>query len=321
MTATTFEHFETHRAELKAHCYRMLGSAFEAEDAVQETLVRAWRFSSRFEGRTTLRGWLYRIATNVCLTMLGRAKSKRLTPYLSAPPATDYPQGAPPEVAWLEPYPQTFLDEIPDKDLAPHARYEQKEATELAFIAAIAYLPPRQRAALILHKVLGWSAQEIAKAIETSPAAINSTLQRARETLRKKLPADRASLRKRDTNVEQSELLAKYVSAWERQDIPGLTALLQEDAIFSMPPRQEWYHGRDQIAEFLEWAVAQTEFAAWRAVPTAANYQPAIVLYGKGALDSEWHAHAVHVLTLCDGGISVINNFMDPAIPGLFALP
>jgi len=321
VTAATLEHIDLYRAELKAHCYRMLGSTFEAEDAVQETFVRAWRSSDRFEGRTTLRGWLYRIATNVCLTMLARAKAKRLTPYLSSPPATDFPHAATREVTWLEPYPQKFLDDIPDSAPAPHARFEQKEATELAFVAAIAYLPPKQRAALILHDVLGWSAQETADALEASPASINSALQRARETLRKKLPSDRDTLRIRDTNKEQSELLARYIEVWEAQDMKALVALLKDDAILSMPPRPEWYQGRDQIAEFLQWAIVQTGFAAFRAVPSAANYQPAMVLYGKETESSRWHAHQVHVLTVRDGCIAIVNNFMDPAVLRLFLLP
>jgi RNA polymerase sigma-70 factor (ECF subfamily) len=236
MIAATFDHIELYRPELKAHCYRMLGSPFDAEDAVQETFLRAWRSSEKFEGRTTLRGWLYRIATNVCLTMLSRGKTKRLTPYLSSPAATDFPRGPSREVSWLEPYPQTFLTEVPDTASAPHARYEQKEATELAFVAAIAYLPPKQRAALLLHDVLGWSAQEAARALETSTASINSALQRARETLRKKLPEDYTAARRPATTQAQSDLLAQYVKAWDSHDMRALVKLLKDDAILSMPP-------------------------------------------------------------------------------------
>ena len=317
----SFDLIEDHRVELKAHCYRMLGSVFEAEDAVQEALVRAWRFSDRFEGRTTLRGWLYRIATNVCLTMLEGRKAKRLTPYLSVPPASDYPQGEPPEGTWLEPYPQAFLDAIPDSAPAPHARYEQKEATELAFVAAIAYLPPRQRAALILHDVLGWSAHETAKTLASSVASINSAVQRARETLRKKLPEGRDALSRQRTSAKRASLLERYVRAWDAQDLGGLVALLTDDATFSMPPRPEWYRGRDQILEFLHWAVRQTGFDRFHAVPTGANYQPAIVLFGKEPGDVEWRPHAVHVLTPSGERIAVIHNFMDPQLPTLFAEP
>ena len=317
MTAATFDHIELYRAELKAHCYRMLGSAFEAEDALQEAFVRAWRSSEKFEGRTTLRGWLYRIATNVCLTMLSRAKHKRLTPYLSSPPATDFPRGPSIDVSWLEPYPQHFLNDVPDESAAPHARYEQQEATELAFVAAIAYLPPKQRAALLLHDVLGWSAHETAHTLETSAASINSALQRARDTLRRKLPRDHSALRKRGTTQAQNDLLAQYVKIWNAQDIRALVKLLRDDAILSMPPIPQWYRGRDQVIEIFEWGCAQMDFTDWHAVPTSANYDPAILLYGRENGSPAWIAHAVHVLDIRDGQIVTIHNFMDR---GLFKL-
>jgi RNA polymerase sigma-70 factor (ECF subfamily) len=317
MTAATFDDIELYRSELKAHCYRVLGSAFEAEDAVQETFVRAWRSSERFEGRTTLRGWLYRIATNVCLTMLSRQKTKRLTPYLSSPAATDFPRGPSREISWLEPYPQTFLNEAPDSAPTPHARYEQKEATELAFVAAIAYLPPKQRAALLLQDVLGWSAQETANTLETSVASVNSALQRARETLRKKLPQDHSTLRKPTTTQAQSDLLARYVKAWDSHDMRALVTLLKDDAILSMPPIPQWYQGRDRVIEIFEWGIAQMDFVDWRAVPTAANYQPAILLYGRERESPGWIAHAIHVLEIRDGQIATLHNFMDR---GLFKL-
>jgi len=311
MTAATFDHVERYRSELKAHCYRMLGSAFEAEDAVQETFVRAWRSSEKFEGRTTLRGWLYRIATNVCLTMLAHGKPKRLTPYLSSPAATDFPRGPSREVSWLEPYPQALLTDVPDSAPAPHARYEQKEATELAFVAAIAYLPPKQRAALLLHDVLGWSAQETAHALETSAASVNSALQRARDTLRKKLPQDYSAVRRPATTQAQSYLLAQYVRAWDSHDLRSLVKLLKDDAILSMPPVPQWYQGRDQVIEIFEWGTAQTDFAHWRAVPTSANYEPAILLYGRNDGSPDWIAHAIHVLEIREGQIATLHNFMD----------
>jgi RNA polymerase sigma-70 factor (ECF subfamily) len=317
MIAATFDHIELYRPELKAHCYRMLGSPFDAEDAVQETFLRAWRSSEKFEGRTTLRGWLYRIATNVCLTMLSRGKTKRLTPYLSSPAATDFPRGPSREVSWLEPYPQTFLTEVPDTASAPHARYEQKEATELAFVAAIAYLPPKQRAALLLHDVLGWSAQEAARALETSTASINSALQRARETLRKKLPEDYTAARRPATTQAQSDLLAQYVKAWDSHDMRALVKLLKDDAILSMPPIPQWYQGRDQVIEIFEWGTAQMDFVQWRAVPTYANYEPAMLLYGQEHGSPNWIPHAIHVLEVRDGQIATLHNFMDR---GLFRL-
>jgi RNA polymerase sigma-70 factor, ECF subfamily len=303
MSAATFEHIETYRAELKAHCYRMLGSAFDAEDAVQETLLRAWRSVERFAGRTTLRGWLYRIATNVCLTMLEKNKKRRLTPYLSGPAATDYPGEPASEVTWLEPYP------------TPDEQYELKEATELAFVAAIAYLPPRQRAALLLTDVLGCSASETARTLETSVASVNSALQRARETLRKKMPP-RDSVAQ--TFTHDHELLRRYMTAWENGDVAGLAALLKRDAIFSMPPRPEWYQGRDRIHEFLVWAIAQTGYREVKFVETRANCQPAAAFYGRAAPNVSWEPHAIHVLTTEGGEIAVVNNFMDTALFGLF---
>jgi RNA polymerase sigma-70 factor (ECF subfamily) len=304
MTAATFEHVETYRPELRAHCYRMLGSTFDADDAVQETLVRAWRSVERFEGRTTLRGWLYRIATNVCLTMLEKNRRRRITPYLSSPAATDYPGEPASEVAWLEPYP------------TPDEQYELKEATQLAFVAAIAYLPPRQRAVLLLMDVLGWPANETARALETSIASVNSALQRARETLRKKAPQAQTELK--PGAVSEQELLARYIQAWEASDMRALAALLKRDAIFSMPPRREWYQGRDRIHEFLEWAIAQTGFTKIKMLPTRANCQPAAAFYGRASADAAWEPHAIHVLTIVNGEIAVVNNFMNRSLFAIF---
>ncbi|HEX3368327.1 MAG TPA: sigma-70 family RNA polymerase sigma factor [Candidatus Cybelea sp.] len=304
MSVATFEHVEGYRSELRAHCYRMLGSAFDAEDAVQETLLRAWRAVERFEGRTTLRGWLYRIATNVCLKMLEKNKQRRQTPYLSAPAANDFPGEPATEISWLEPYP------------TPDEQYEVKEATELAFVAAIAYLPPRQRAALLLTDVLGWSAAETARTLETSTASVNSALQRARETLRKKTPLRDAVLA--GSSASERELLDRYIGAWQKADITGLVAMLKRDAIFSMPPRSEWYRGRDQIREFLEWVMPRTGFAEMRMIPTRANCQPAALVYGRKSAGALWEPHAVHVLTVANGEIDVVNNFMDRTLFALF---
>lgn len=302
MTAATFEHVESYRSELKRHCYRMLGSAFDAEDAVQETLVRAWRSVKQFEGRTTLRGWLYSIATNVCLTMLEKSKRRRNTPFLAWAPATDYPGAIPTEVAWLEPYP------------TPDEEYELKEATELAFVAAIAYLPPKQRAALLLSDVLGWSANETARALQTTVASVNSALQRARETLRKKSSTAQAP----HPSVDERELLGRYMHAWERKDMRSFAALLKDDAIFSMPPRPEWYQGRDRIHEFVEWALDQTGYTEIKMVPTRANSQPACMFYGRARASDPWEAHAIHVLTIEHDRIAVVHNFLNPALFSLF---
>jgi RNA polymerase sigma-70 factor (ECF subfamily) len=237
--------------------------------------------------------------------MLKSNEKRRLTPYLSSPAATDYPGEPVPEVAWLQPYP------------TPDEQYELKEATHLAFVAAIAYLPPRQRAALLLTDVLGWSASETARTLETSVASVNSALQRARETLRKKTVRQDAMLRSNPA-VEQ-DLLARYMHAWDTSDFPALAALLKRDAIFSMPPRMEWYQGRDRIHEFLVWALVQTGFTETKMLPTRANCQPAAAFYGRTSADAEWEPHAIHVLTIENGEIAVINNFMDSALFTLFA--
>jgi RNA polymerase sigma-70 factor, ECF subfamily len=312
---------ERYRRELQAHCYRMLGSTHEAEEAVQETLFRAWRASDRFEGRTSLRNWLYRIATNVSLTMLARRTSRRFVPQLDAPPAKAPPEGAPPtDVAWLEPYPDAALEAIPDTAPGPHARYEQREAMQLAFVAAIQYLPPRQRASLLLRDVLGWSAAETAETLDASVASVNSALQRARETLRKNVPADDA-LTVRIDDDRRRRLLDRYVHTWESGDLDGFVALLREDAIFSMPPRPEWYRGRAAIRELLRWGWREMGYADLHLVPLGANCQPAFAVYGRADDRSPWHAHSIQVLTIEDGGIAVVSHFMDEALFSTFGLP
>ena len=311
---------ERYRRELQAHCYRMLGSTHEAEEAVQDTLLRAWRASDRFEGHTSLRNWLYRIATNVSLSMLARRTSRRLVPQLVAPPSTARPEGeAPTDVPWLEPYPDAALEEIPDAAPGPHARYEQREAIQLAFVAAIQYLPPRQRASLLLRDVLGWSAAETAETLDASVASVNSALQRARETLRKNLPADDALAVRIDDDRER-RLLDRYVRTWESGDLDGFVALLREDAIFSMPPRREWYRGRAAIRELLRWAWPETGYEAFHLVALRANRQPAFALYGRPDDRSPWHAHAIQVLTIEYAGIAVVSQFMDEALFSTFGL-
>jgi RNA polymerase sigma-70 factor, ECF subfamily len=236
--------------------------------------------------------------------MLKKNAKRRLTPYLSSPAASDYPGEPATEIAWLEPYP------------TPDEQYEVKEATELAFVAAIAYLPPRQRAVLLLTDVLGWSANETARTLETSTTSVNSALQRARETLRKKKPPADAPLTR--SVLGEPELLDRYIDAWQKNDVPELVALLKRDAIFSMPPRIEWYQGRDQIHEFLAWAIRQTGFTETRLLRTRANCQPAATFYGRRSPDAAWEPHAIHVLTVENGEIAVVNNFMDTRLFALF---
>ncbi|MGH7727654.1 MAG: sigma-70 family RNA polymerase sigma factor [Vulcanimicrobiaceae bacterium] len=314
---------ERYRKELQVHCYRMLGSTFEAEDAVQETMLRAWRASGRFEGRTTVRNWLYRIATNVCLDALARRKApRRLVPERSGPPSALLPAGPPlGELEWLEPYPDSALEGIPDADPDPPARYEAREATQLAFVAAIQYLPPRQRAVLLLRDVIGCSAAETANALEMSVASANSALQRARETLKKNLPSRESIASSALAEGTQRLLLDRYVHAWERADLDELVGLLKEDAVFSMPPRREWYRGRAKILELLQWALPASGCEAFYLVPTGANGQPAFAVYGRDEGSSELHAHALHVLTLEENQILVLSNFMNTAIFSAFHLP
>jgi len=222
---------EPHRRELRVHCYRMLGSFHDAEDMVQETLLRAWRGLQGFDGRASTRYWLYRIATNACLNALAaRASAGRVLPETQSPATERMPDREPAsDIAWLEPYPDSALDRIADDAPGPAARYEMREAVQLAFIAAIQLLPPRQRAALLLSDVLGWSAAESARLLDSSVAAVNSALQRARATLEERLPGGppRTAVAASDA---QRALLERYVRAWESTDVDGLTALLKEDA-------------------------------------------------------------------------------------------
>ncbi|MBV8751193.1 MAG: sigma-70 family RNA polymerase sigma factor [Candidatus Eremiobacteraeota bacterium] len=319
---TVVEDAERYRRELQAHCYRMLGSTHEADDAVQEALVRAWRGADRFEGRTSLRTWLYRIATNVSLTMLARrASAQRVLPQLVAPASTGLPGPPAMDVPWLEPYPDAALEAVADERPGPQARYEMREATQLAFVAAIQYLPPRQRAVLLLRDVLGWSAAETASALDTTLASVTSALQRARETLKKNLPDDAPSRALQPHGERERRLLERYVAAWENIDLDGFVALLKEDAIFAMPPRTEWYRGPAAIRDLLTWVWQQGEFTAIRLVPVGANGQPAYALYERAGNDAPWRAHAIHVLTLDGERIAAVMNFMDTALFPTFGLP
>src|SRR5215211_332605 len=263
-----FAELEQHRRELTAHCYRMLGSPFEAEDAVQETLLRAWKSLDRFEGRSALRSWLYRIATNVCLDMLeGRERRAR--------PMDLGPAGEPiienlrtPEVPWLQP--------VPDSRVAdPAEMVASRDTIRLAFVAALQHLPPRQRAVLILCEVLRWKANEVAELLETSVASVNSALQRARATLE---ASDATTERMPSVDAADRELLARYVEAFERYDIEALTSLIREDATQSMPPYDLWLEGREDI--FAWWWGPGIGCKGSRVVPTvAANGAPAFGQY------------------------------------------
>jgi RNA polymerase sigma-70 factor (ECF subfamily) len=311
---------ESYRRELQVHCYRILGSIHESEDAVQDTMLRAWRGFDSFEGRSSLRSWLYRIATNVCLNMLEkRSNARRTLPELHGSPAMRVPATQSSDIPWLEPYPDTELEGIVDSEPEPQARYEQREAMQLAFIAAIQYLPGRQRAALLLHDVVGWSAAETGAILDMSLVAVNSALQRARETLKKHRPTDGPS--EREITTEQKRvLLDRYVRAWEKQDLDGLIALMKEDAVLSMPPWSEWYRGRDAIRAVFAWAWKEMPFGGYRLFETSANGQPAFGLYAVGRGDSKPRAHAIQVLKVEGDSISSLTYFLKPELFRSFGL-
>jgi RNA polymerase sigma-70 factor, ECF subfamily len=313
---------EPFRREIKLHCYRMLGSLHDAEDLVQETYLRAWRSFDSFEGGS-FRAWLYRIATNACLNALAsRKQAQRLLPDQRAPASTLMPDGTPAtDVAWLEPYPDSNLEGIADEAPNPEARYSSREAVQLAFVAAIQALPPRQRAALLLCDVLGWAAAEAATLLGGSTASINSALQRARDTLAKRYPDGRPPVPPRPSAAQQ-ELLDRYLRAWERLDLEGFVALLKEDATYTMPPAPQWYAGRQAIFTFFEWAWKAYE--GFRLIPTRANHQPAFAAYSRAKADAPWTAHSVHVLALERDAISTLTLFYKPTGPRLldaFGLP
>ncbi len=308
--------FEQYRRELTAYCYRMLASPFDAEDAVQETFIRAWRGYERFEGRSALRSWLYRIATNVCLDMLG-SRERRARP-MDLGPARE-PIAANlhtlPEVTWIEPIPESSV--VPEGDPAEVAVV--RETIRLAFVAALQHLPPRQRAVLILCEVLRWQATEVAELLETSVASVNSALQRARATL------EASNVSPAETSPELTEenraLLARYVDAFERYDMDALTSLIQEDATQSMPPFDLWLHGRDDILTW--WVGPGAGCRGSRVVPTmAANGSPAFGQYKPSPTGDGYEPWALQVLEISEGRIVEFTFFLDTdKVFPLFGLP
>jgi RNA polymerase sigma-70 factor, ECF subfamily len=311
---------EPYRRELHAHCYRMLGSFPDAEDSLQDALLGAWRGLSRFEGRSSLRSWLYRITTNACLKAIQR-RPKRVLPIDYGPASDPHDRPAEPllESVWVDPYPDEHLF-VDDDTATPEARHEQRESVELAFIAALQHLPPRQRAVLILRDVLGFSARETADALETKPAAVDSALQREHKTIDARLPerSQQATLRSLD-DEELREIVEGYVAAWERADVAAVVAMLAEDATLAMPPQPSWYSGRDAIAAFLQaWPLAEGA-PRWRLVPTRANGQPAFGHYG-WEVDA-FVPHAISILTLRGSRIEDITIFRTPDALARFGLP
>jgi RNA polymerase sigma-70 factor (ECF subfamily) len=310
---------EPFRGELQAHCYRMLGSAQDAEDALQETLLRAWRGLRGFEGRSSLRAWLYRIATNVSLRAIER-RPKRLLPVDYGPAADPHTEPDAPltESVWVEPYPD---EAIADGRSSPEARYEQRESVELAFVAALQHLPARQRAVLLLRDVLGFEPAEIAEALDATPASIYSALQRAHAAIDDRLPerSQQATLKSID-DERLREVTERFVAAWESNDIDGLVALLTEDAVVSMPPRPTWYRGHEAITAFLA-AHPMGPSERWRLVAIGANGQPAFAMYGLED-DGSWRAHAIQAITLgSDGRIAELIAYLEPAAFRHFGLP
>ena len=307
------------RRELHAHCYCMLGSTHDADDALQDALLRAWRGLARFEGRSSLRSWLYTVATRTCLDII-EARGKRALPVDLGPSsdrvvAGDTPLG---DVAWLGPYADTGLADGP---LSPAARYEQREAVELAFVAALQHLPGNQRAALLLFEVLGFSAAEIAATMDTTTASVNSALHRARRIVAEKIPSPTQLQTLRGIgDARLREIVARYSAALERGDADALVALLTEDVTWSMPPLPHWYHGVEAVTDFAV-QVPLTGCGSWRHLATSANGQPAVACYLWNDDAGAYLSWSINVLTLRGEHIAEITSFIgrDHFVP--FGLP
>jgi RNA polymerase sigma-70 factor, ECF subfamily len=292
---------ETHRAALTGHCYRMLGSAADAEDAAQEAIVRAWRSSGRFEGRSSVRTWLHRIATNVCLDALSDS-SRRFRPFEEGPAGSVRSTlETKDRTHWLEPVAEARV--LPS-DVDPYEKTALRQSIRLAFVAALQHLPPKQRAALLLTEVLGWSAAEVAECLETTVASINSALQRARATLASRNVPAPSSM-----DEEQSDLLERYVDAFHRYDVDGLANLLRDDATMSMPPFTLWLHGRESVREWLLGPGAGCEGS--KLIPVAASGAPAFAQYRRAADGDLYQAWGLIVLETADGRIARWNSFLD----------
>jgi RNA polymerase sigma-70 factor, ECF subfamily len=300
------------RGELLAHCYRMLGSTHDAEDALQDAMLRAWRRLGTFDARGSLRGWLYTIATNTCLDIIG--KRKRVLPQNHVP-KTDPEQGAGQplvDTVWLEPFPDETLD-IEDGYLSPDARYEQRESVELAFVAALQLLPPRQRATLIMREVLGYSARETAESLDSTTASVNSALQRARKTIDETLPDETQQATLRSIGDEKMrEIVEAYMDALHRGDVKQVVGMLTEDAAWSMPPLSTWFGGAD-LPEFMRGGPMSGEWK-WRNVPTQANGQPAVAAYCWNEREGAYLAFALNVLTFEGDRVREITSFINRSI-------
>jgi RNA polymerase sigma-70 factor (TIGR02960 family) len=299
---------ERHRRELHVHCYRMLGSFDEAEDLVQETFLRAWRSRDTLDRGSYLRAWLYRIATNACLDTLRRS-SRRVSTLSSFA-----------EVPWLQPYPDQLLDAVAPSEEEPDAVVVEKETIELAYLALIQLLPPRQRAVLILRDVLGWSAAETAALLEISVAAANSALQRARATLQEQPAGRRLESSAADTSAEEQVLLRAYIATHERGDADAALALVREDIRVTMPPQAMCFDGRAALVPLLRRAIGPEAIGGWRLLPTGANRQPAAASYLRAPGNTEFRAFKLDILRVADGKIAEITTFGPELFPQ-FGLP
>jgi RNA polymerase sigma-70 factor (ECF subfamily) len=311
---------EPYRHELQLHCYRILGSLQDAEDIVQETLLRAWRRLDTYEGRAPLRAWLYKIATNACFDALAK-RPRRVLPTARYAPADPHQPLAPPitEPIWLEPYPD---DLIAEPETGPEARYSLRESVSLAFLAALQSLPPRQRAVLILCDVLDWRASEVAESLEITISAVNSALHRARVTMQQRYHArGRDAVSGAALNDHLRLMLERYVQVWEAADIDGLVQLLREDATLSMPPLPTWYAGREAIITAAQAIIFAGEARGrWLMRPIHANRQPACVVYQRDET-GVYHAFGISVLNVEQDQVKDIVTFIDPALFQRFNLP
>lgn len=307
------------RAELQLHCYRIVGSVQDAEDLVQETLLAAWRGLERFEGRASLRSWLYRIATNRCLNALrdrGRRPGNLSTPAENTPPPPEPTRIG--EPVWVEPYPDALLEGVGDQ---PEARYETREAIALAFVVGLQRLPPRQRAVLVLRDVLAFRAAEVAQMLGATEVSVNRTLQRARQALERAVPLGEREVAPLPGSPEERDLVDRFTAAFEAGDVPGVIALLSDDALLTMPPAPLEYEGPLAIGQFLSSVPAGGALERFRLVPTRANGQPAFGCYLRDPHTPIAHAYGLMVLTLCDGRVTAITGFPDTGVFATFGLP
>ena len=299
---------EPYRQELLVHCYRILGSFEDAEDMLQETLLRAWKRLDSFEGRSSMRAWLYKIATNACLDVLDTRKRRGLPKELYSRGDPTQPIPAPsPEISWIEPLPDELIAGQPE--IYPEARYEIRESITLAFVATLQNLPGHQRAVLLLRDVMGWNASEAAKILDMSTVAVNSALQRARETMKQNVEGKKRSSPTR-LNEQLTVLLSRYVAAWEAADSAALLAILREDVALTMPPLPVWFGGKVDIQTFLDGYLFRN-FDPFRVklIPMGANGAPAFALYQMNP-EGVYRAAALHILTIEDGQISEIDDYL-----------